>query len=129
MKGEQLGTLAGSVLVLGGLAAASLSGPALITLGAGLPPAVQSAGPKLADLATRFGTTRPELVRNVLQTGSRFVDLAHKSNVNVFLRRPDAPGFIRLTLDPTQQRIVSAGLNQARDLASGIASGRLVPLE
>jgi len=128
MKGEQLGTLVGSALVAGGAAAwAWLTGPTLAIIGAGLPPAVQSAVPKLADLATKFQTTSPALLRNVLQNGTRFADTLNKSNINVFLQRPDSTGFIRVTLDPTGQRVISSGLNQARDVASGIASGRFVP--
>jgi len=123
------GAVAGAALVAGGLAAgAALSGPALLTLGAGLPPVVQSAGPKLADLATRFGTTSPALLQNVLQNGARFADTANKS-VNVLLRRPDSTGFIRVTLDPAQQRVISSGLVRARNVANSIANGRFVPLE
>lgn len=88
-------------------------------------PVVASAGPKLANLANQFGGTAADIQRNVLTHGQRWVDNANAGNVNYLLQRPDgAAGFIRVTLDPNSQRVISAGLMRANQVANAIASGR-----
>jgi hypothetical protein len=64
----------------------------------------------------------------VLKSGARYVDTANGGNINVFMARPDGSGFIRVTLDPSGQRMISAGLNTAGNVTNGIANGRFVPV-
>lgn len=64
----------------------------------------------------------------MLANGVRYTDSAHGGNINVFPARPDGSGFIRITLDPSGQRIISAGLNTAGNVKNGIANGRFVPI-
>ncbi len=64
--------------------------------------------------------------------GNWYVDKANNDNVNIFLSRPDyvdVPGYIRVTIDPTRQRIISAGLNKYRDVQRGIETGRFIPTQ
>ena len=91
-------------------------------------PVVQSAAAKLQWLGDKFNVQQNDLLNRVLQNGAKYVDNANNGNINVFMQRPDGPGFIRVTLDPTQQRVISAGLNQANDVLRGITSGRFTPL-
>lgn len=87
-------------------------------------PVVEGAAPKIASLTSRYGKG---IENTVLQNGTRYVDTANGGNINVFMPRPDASGFIRITLDPSGERIISAGLNTVRNVDNGIASGRFVP--
>jgi RHS repeat-associated protein len=58
-------------------------------------------------------------------TSQRLIDTANSNNINVIQQVGDK--LIRITLDPTGQRIISAGYVQARNIANGIASGRFIP--
>jgi RHS repeat-associated protein len=91
-------------------------------------PVVLGAQPKITELALKFKMTVDELISTVMTNGARYLDTANSGNINIFLQRPDGPGFIRLTLDPTGQRIISAGLNQAKDVINGIENGRFIPI-
>jgi len=92
-------------------------------------PVVASAAPKLEALAERFGMTADEIITTAVNNGQKLVDLARGGNINALLARPDgAAGFIRVTLDPTMQRVISAGLMRANSVANGIASGRFLPI-
>jgi len=86
-------------------------------------PVVEGAAPKIASLTSRYGEG---IESSVLKSGTRYVDTASSGNINVFAARPDSSGFIRVTLDPSGQRIISAGLNTAHNVANGIANGRFV---
>ncbi|MGE3821412.1 MAG: hypothetical protein AB7I30_18540 [Isosphaeraceae bacterium] len=86
---------------------------------------VEGAGPKIASLTSRYGEG---IESEVLKSGARYVDTANGGNVNVFMPRPDGSGFIRVTLDPSGERIISAGLNTAGNVTNGIANGRFVPV-
>ena len=93
-------------------------------------PVARSAVGKLEKVASRFGTTSERILAQALEGGRRFIDKANNQNVNIYVARPDGKsGFVRITLDPTQTSVVSAGLNRARDVFAGIRSGRLIPLE
>jgi hypothetical protein len=93
-------------------------------------PIIASAGAKLGQVAEKFGTTASSMMQNVLANGQRYVDVANNGQVNVLLQRPDGVnGFVRITLDPTMQRVISAGLMRGNQVANGIASGRFIPLE
>ncbi len=91
-------------------------------------PVVASAAAKLDALAQKFGTSGEEIMNDVLSTGQRFVDVANKGNINVLMGRPDGlSGFVRVTLDPKSQTVISAGLMRANQVANAIANGRLRP--
>ena len=111
---EWAGRLTTVALTLGSLAAAS----------GGLD-VVPGAASKIASLTSRYGEGIED---QVLANGTRYVDTANSGNINVFMPRPDGSGFIRVTLDPTGQRIISAGLNTEGKVTNGIANGRFVPL-
>ena len=81
---------------------------------------------KLADLGRRFSTPVTALVRDVLNNGIRFLDQS-TGNINVWLQKDGY--FVRITLDPSGSRIISAGLNRLRDIFGGIERGRFIPLE
>jgi len=91
-------------------------------------PIMTSAEPKLQRLMDKFGMSQDELIASVLNNGTKYVDRLNKGNVNVLLQRPDGADFIRITLDPSMQRIISAGIVRARSLYNGIESGRFLPL-
>ncbi len=91
----------------------------------GAPSVVEGATSKIASLSSRYG---PGIENDVLVNGTRYIDTANGGNINVFAARPDGSGFIRVTLDPSGQRIVSVGLNTAGNVTNGIANGRFVPI-
>jgi RHS repeat-associated protein len=91
-------------------------------------PVVPSAAAKLNVLAQKFGTTADEIKNSVLTNGQRFVDLGNKGHVNALLARPDGvSGFVRVTLNPAEEIVISAGLMRANQVANAIANGRLLP--
>jgi hypothetical protein len=58
-------------------------------------------------------------------TSQKLVDNLNNGNINVI---QDVGGkLVRITLDPSGQRIISAGYVQARNVANSIASGRFTP--
>lgn len=91
--------------------------------------AVKSAQGKIDDLAVKFGSTSDDIVQQGLK-GKKFRDADNNGNINIFSNRPDGKdGFLRLTLDPSANRIISAGLNRTRDVNRGIERGRFTPLD
>jgi RHS repeat-associated protein len=75
-------------------------------------PVMPEAIDKLEALAGKFATTGDKILSAAAQSNARFVDVLAKNfgNINIFLPRPDgAAGFMRVTLDPTQSRVISAG--------------------
>ena len=123
-RGALLG-LAGGMAPAAGAAITSAMAPASASI-----PIVGSAAPKLEALADRFGTTSSNIVNTALTTGKRLIDNANGGNINALIPRLDgASGFIRVTLDPAGQQVISAGLMRANQVANGIASGRFTPVE
>jgi hypothetical protein len=53
------------------------------------------------------------------------VDNLHGGNINSY--QTINGQIIRITTDPSAQRIISAGIVQARNIAAGINSGRFTP--
>jgi len=130
-RGALLGFGMGAATAPGGVLASGTGGIAttVSTATAGGLPVAASAVPKLGSLAQRFGTTVDGLVTTARTTGERFADMAHGGNINALIPRLDgASGFIRVTLDPTGQQVISAGLMRANQVTNGVASGRFVPL-
>lgn len=85
--------------------------------------AAASAVGKAEATASKFGMGGGELVKSVMANGGKFVDQSN-GTVNVFMARPDGKaGFVRVTLDASN-KVVSVGLNQARDVRDGLLSGR-----
>ena len=94
-------------------------------------PVVTSAEPKLNNLQAKFGWTRQQLLYRMSVLGNWYIDKENDDNINIFLSRPDyvtVPGYIRVTIDPTRQRIISAGLNKHKDVQRGVLTGRFLPL-
>jgi hypothetical protein len=98
--------------------------------GRSLLPVAAGAIAKLEALADKFGTTATAIANQAITQGTRLIDNleANAGNVNAIIPRLDgANGFIRVTLDPSQSRIISAGLQSANQVTNGIASGRFTP--
>ena len=66
-------------------------------------------------------------ITQVQNTGPAYFD-NKTGNINIFAQRADDSGFLRVTLDPDMNRVISAGLNQARNVINGIAGGRFMEL-
>ena len=105
--------------------ASAVTGSTLTTLAIGsapLLPAVQGAVVKLQ----RIGLSLRQAAEIVANPGSqRFIDKANGNTINVIAQVGDK--LVRITLDPSGQRIISAGYVQARNIANSVASGRFIP--
>ena len=90
-------------------------------MAAPLLPAVASAIEKLQNL----GISLEEATAIVESpTSQKLIDNLNSRNINVI---QDVGGkLVRITLDPSGQQIISAGLIRANQVANGIASGRFV---
>lgn len=66
----------------------------------------------LNQLARRVGEDRSDLLRRFGAEGTAFLDKRPGSvdNLNIVLRHPSERGYIRVTLNPTRDTIISAGL-------------------
>jgi RHS repeat-associated protein len=119
-----LALAAGAELLLGSASAVAAAGPLL--------PTVPSAMSKLEALAERFGVSASEIANQAITSGTKLLDHlpANAGNVNAVIPRLDgASGFIRVTLDPSQSRIISAGLMSANQIANGLSSGRFTAIK
>ena len=113
---------------------AAAGGAAVTTLniarplaGRSLLPAVPGAIAKLQELGNKFGVSATEIANRAITQGTRLVDNLERNagNINALIPRIDGQaGFIRVTLDPTQTRIISAGLNSVNQVLNGLQSGR-----
>ena len=119
-----------TALVMSGAAAgvvysAVAGGTALTSLAIAstpLLPAVPSAIEKLQ----RIGVSLQQAAQIVSSPGSqKLIDTANGNNINVIQQVGDK--LVRITLDPTGQRIISAGYVQGRNVANSISSGRFIP--
>ena len=122
---------AGAEVSTGGGAIAALN-VARPVAGRSLLPATAGATIKLREFGERFGVSATELANRAITGGIRMLDNAEANagNVNAIIGRLDgAAGFIRVTLDPTQSRIISAGMQTIDMVRNGIANGRfeLIP--
>ena len=130
-------TLAPIAIAAGAEAAAG--GATMSTLGVARPlagrallPAVPTAIAKLQTLGEKFGVSATQLANRAITSGMKLVDNAEANagNINALLPRLDGvSGWIRVTLDPTQSRIISAGLQSANQVINGLKSGRFTPFE
>jgi hypothetical protein len=57
-------------------------------------------------------------------TAQRLIDTANGGNINVVQQVGEK--LVRITTDPSGQRIISAGIIQARNINNSIASGRFI---
>ncbi len=93
-------------------------------------PVVKSAQKKLDSVAEKFSTRSDNILSQALKSESRYIDTANLGNINIFLPRPDGkPGFIRVTLAPSGEKVISAGLSRERDVTRGIQRGRFRKIE
>ena len=61
--------------------------------------------------------------------GTRMIDTANKGHVIAIIPRlVGASGFTRVTLNPEQNKVISAGLQTARMVTNGIANSRFEPI-
>lgn len=123
--------VAGAEAVAGGAAVTAL-GVARPIAGRALLPAVPSAIAKLQNLGEKFGVAATRLANQAITSGTKLVDNldGNAGNINAPIARPDgASGWVRVTLDPTHSRIISAGLESANQVINGIRSGRVTPYE
>jgi hypothetical protein len=82
--------------------------------------------PTAIDKLQRIGLSVQQASQIVTSPASqRFIDTANGNNINVIQQMGDK--LVRVTLDPTGQRIISAGYVQGRNVANSIASGRFIP--
>lgn len=105
-------------------AATPLLAPTVTTLAlrtAPLLPAVPSAIDKLRNLGISL-----EQANAIVQspTSQKLIDKANGGNINVI--QEISGKLMRITLDPTGQRIISAGIVRANQITNGIANGRFV---
>lgn len=122
-----LATLLGGS-AFGGTAAVVLGGAALssgiVTSGleaSPLLPAVPGAVEKLQRIG--LSVSKASQIATSL-TSQRLIDKANGNNINVIKQLGDQ--LIRITLDPTGQRIISAGRIQERNIINSIAAGRFI---
>jgi RHS repeat-associated protein len=116
---------------LGGFAIMAGTSSAVIASAGPMLPAVPHAISGLETLADKFGVPASQIANQAITSGTRMVDnLARNAgNVNAIIPRLDgASGWIRVTLDPSQSRIISAGLQTARQVSNGLLSGRFTLL-
>ena len=105
--------------IAAGGSAALAAGRGLYYAAMGLLPAVPSALEKLQKLDLSVSEAN-EIIES--PSTQRLVDNANSGNINYIA---DVGGkLIRITTDPTGQRIISAGRVQANGIANGIANGR-----
>jgi RHS repeat-associated protein len=81
--------------------------------------------PSALDKLQQIGLSVQQAAQIVASPSSqRFIDTANGNNINVIRQVGDK--LVRITLDPTGQRIISAGYVQARNVTNSIASGRFI---
>jgi len=114
------GAVAGGLALSGGSAALTTLG----LRGAALLPIVPSAVDKLQKIGLSLQQAT-ELVES--PTAQKLIDNANGGNINVLQKVGDK--VVRITLDPSGSRIISAGYMQSRNVANGIASGRFTPMQ
>jgi RHS repeat-associated protein len=94
----------------------------LATRAAPLLPAVPSAIQKLEKLGLSL-----QQANAIIQSpaSQKLIDNANGGNINVI--QEIGGKLVRVTLDPTGQRIISAGIVRANSITNGIANGRFTP--
>ncbi|MCX6785205.1 MAG: RHS repeat-associated core domain-containing protein [Candidatus Komeilibacteria bacterium] len=66
-------------------------------------------------------------INEVQNGGIAYLD-KNSGNINIFTERIADPGYLRITLNPQMTRVISVGLNEARNVINGIANGRFVEI-
>jgi RHS repeat-associated protein len=133
--GDFIAAVAGASVVAGtgvGLGLyATTAGAGLTTLGLQAAPAIAPLLPAVPSAITKLqqlGISLQEAAQIASSpTAQKFIDNAHGGNINVFQNVGDK--IIRITLDPSASRIISAGIVQARNVTNSIASGRFTPMQ
>jgi len=124
LGGAAVAAAAGGVAVMGASTGAAI---AANPVGNAVLPVVAGAVPKLMTLADKFQARAGDIVNTAVTSGTRLLDTA-SGNINTIIPRLDgASGWIRVTLDPTMSRVISAGLQTANQVKNGLANGRFIP--
>ncbi len=118
-----------------GIGAELVAGGAVTTLGLAsgsggrlLLPATGGAITNLKDLSDKFGISPVEIANKAINSGTRLIDHLNGGNINSIVARPDgASGFVRVTLNPSGAKIISAGIQSANQVANGLENGRFTP--
>lgn len=82
---------------------------------------------KLKDVSNVIGRSVNFILKEASKSESVFTDLRHGSNVNIFFQNPiNSAKLIRVTLDPSLNRIISAGFNTIKQVTQWVSEGQLV---
>lgn len=82
---------------------------------------------KTLDTARLFNNNPNAFLRHCLKQGIRLVDKSAKNNGNVnFLIRGPKGNYLRVTTNPQQNAIISAGRIRAGSVKNGLQNGRFV---
>jgi RHS repeat-associated protein len=117
------GLIGAGVVMGGGVAYGAFTGGTALTQ---LAIATLPVMPTAIDKLQKIGLSVYEAGKIVASpTAQRLIDTANGGNINVIQQVGDK--LVRITLDPSGQRIISAGYIQGRNVANSIASGRFIP--
>ena len=90
-------------------------------------PRVTSATQKIIERGPNAGINGINNFLQQAQQGTAYLDKT-TNNINIFSKIPDGTKYLRVTLNPEMNRIISAGINTARNVANGISSGRFTQI-
>jgi hypothetical protein len=128
-NGDRVGLMALGAGAAAGGAAVMAGTASLMASAAPMLPIIPSAMGKLEWLAEKFGGSAVGIANRAVTQGTRLIDKGNKCNVNCLIPRPDgAAGWLRVTLDPSQSKVISAGLQSVNQVTNGLAKGRFTPV-
>ena len=90
-------------------------------------PRVVSATEKMVERGSNVGIKG---INNFLQQakkGTAYMDNS-TGNINIFSKIGDTAKYTRTTLNPEGNKIISAGINTAKNVINGISKGRFTPI-
>ena len=92
-------------------------------------PIVKGAINKLEKVADEVGQTSAEILKKASTEGIGLIDNLNNGNINVIFQKSSdmAAGFVRVTLNPAAEKIISAGTMRFNQVWNGIVSGRFNP--
>jgi hypothetical protein len=90
---------------------------------------VPSAEEKLNKVSGVTKMSKEDILNRADKSGVKFIDNNNNKNVNIFTKLSnDVKKVIRVTLDPSQNKIISAGFNQVKSIINNIVKGRFIHL-
>jgi len=92
-------------------------------------PRVISAQKKLNNLSKQLNKEPNQILESITKNGKKFIDNKNNGNINIFSPKFEGSGFLRATLDPKQERIISIGQVRAKQIINGIKKGRFSPIK